>query len=158
MEIDIINYTAAQYAELTAEELLEVRSAQEKKNRLTKTLEEELQKVEEDFIGNGTYHSTMRTDMIARLQAEYDAQVALIKDALIFYLHYASKPTSLEVPYTVDYSLSGEERLNTVKEYYEETYTDPAERFTVFEQDKVARQYLGELYAPLYDYFLEKTL
>ena len=40
MTIDIINYTDAQLATLTAEQLLEVKSVQQQKNRLTIKLEE----------------------------------------------------------------------------------------------------------------------
>ena len=42
MLIDIISYTDAQYAMLTEEQLLEIKSAQLKKNRLTAKLEENL--------------------------------------------------------------------------------------------------------------------
>ena len=59
-----------------------------------------------------------------------------------------------EPPYEVDYALSYEERLSVVKSYYEETYTNAQERFDEFRKDTVAPQYLGELYMPLYDYFL----
>ena len=39
MKIDIISYTDEQFAQLTEEQLLEVRSAQLKKNRLDRKLE-----------------------------------------------------------------------------------------------------------------------
>ena len=44
-----------------------------------------------------------------------------------------------------------------MKNYYEETYTNADELFEVFVQDTVAPQYVGELYAPLYDHFLAKS-
>jgi hypothetical protein len=56
-------------------------------------------------------------------------------------------------PYKVDYSLSEGERLLIVKAYYEDTYADEYERFAAFKKDEFAKVYLGELYAPLHDYF-----
>ena len=44
-----------------------------------------------------------------------------------------------------------------VQSFYEGRYSDPVERFEAFVEDKVAVVYLGELYAPLYDYFLEQA-
>ena len=40
-----------------------------------------------------------------------------------------------------------------VKEYYETTYTDEYERYAAFKKDEFAKVYIGELYAPLHDYF-----
>ena len=58
-------------------------------------------------------------------------------------------------PYSVDYSLPVEDRFAIVKTYYETNYSDGNERFVAFQQDTVAVQYLGELDAPVYDYFLD---
>ena len=57
----------------------------------------------------------------------------------------------------MNYALSVDERLLIVKNYYEETYANADELFEVFVQDTVAPQYVGELYAPLYDHFLAKS-
>ena len=154
MEIDIISYTDAQYAMLSVEQLLEVRSAQQKKNRLTEQLEEDIRKAEENLIDNGTYVSTMRASIVEKLQAQYEAEVEIIRDGLLFFLKFSSKPDPSAAPYTVDYALRLEERLAIVKSYYESTYANGTELFAAFKEDKVAVQYLGELYAPLYDYFL----
>lgn len=154
MEIDIISYTDAQYAMLSVEQLLEVRSAQQKKNRLTEQLEEDIRKAEENLIDNGTYVSTMRASIVEKLQAQYEAEVEIIRDGLLFFLKFSSKPDPSAAPYTVDYALRVEERLAIVKSYYESNYSNGTELFAAFKEDKVAVQYLGELYAPLYDYFL----
>ena len=153
MEIDIITYTDSQYAMLSVEQLLEVRSAQQKKNRLTEKLEEDIRKAEENLIDNGTYLSSMRSAIVEKLQAKYDAEVEVLRDGLLFFLKFSSKPDPDAAPYTVDFSLRVEERLAIVKSYYETNYSDRNELFAAFKQDKVAVQYLGELYAPLYDYF-----
>ena len=59
-----------------------------------------------------------------------------------------------DAPYTINYAMTIEERLAVVRAYYESTYTDATERFEAFKADKVAPNYLGEEYAPLYDYYL----
>ncbi len=157
MEIDIISYTDAQYASLTAEQLLEVRAAQIKKNKLTTKLEEDIRKAEEGLIENGTYLSSMRTAIVNELQEAYETEVDVLREGLLFFLKFSSRPDASGAPYSVDYSLPVEDRFAIVKTYYETHYSDGKELFAAFQQDTVAVQYLGELYAPLYDYFLDGT-
>ena len=158
MEIDIISYTAEQFAELTAEQLKEVRSAQLKKDKLEKALAARLLEEKQRMIENGTYLSSAWPLLKAKLQQDYNAEVAILRDGLLFYLHYSSKPEEeTGAPYPLDYSLSETERYKAVKAYYETTYSDGTERFNAFKQDAVARKYLGELYATLYDVFLESA-
>ena len=154
MEIDIISYTAEQLAELTPEQLKEVRSAQLKKNKMAKDLEERLAKERQKLIHKGTYFSDAWGLLQKQLRKEHDKEVEILRDGLLFFLHYSSKPDA-EAPYPLDYSLSAEERFYVVQGYYQNAYTDGTERFNAFKEDAVARQYLGELYASLYDYFLE---
>lgn len=154
MEIDIISYTDAQYATFSVEQLLEVRSAQQKKNRLTEKLEKDIREAEENLIDNGTYVSTMRAEIVKKLQAEYDAEVEILREGLLFFLKFSSRPDPSAAPYSVNYALRVEERMAIVKSYYEANYRDFKERYAAFKEDKVAVQYLGELYAPLHDYFL----
>ena len=83
-----------------------------------------------------------------------------IRDGLLFYLRFASKPANggVSAPYTVDYSLGMAERVNIVKTYYMEAYTDPFERLAAYKADEVARVYLGEYYSPLHDKLHDYTL
>lgn len=154
MEIDIISYTAEQLAELTPEQLKEVRSAQLKKDKMAKALEERLAKERQKLIHKGTYFSDAWGLLQKQLRKEHDKEVEILRDGLLFFLHYSSKPEA-EAPYPLDYSLSAEERFYVVQAYYQNAYTDGTERFNAFKEDTVAKQYLGELYASLYDYFLE---
>ena len=158
MEIDIITYTPAQFAALTEEQLLEVKSAQLKKNRLAANLEEDLLKEKHRLVKNGVFLSEIWPLAQEKLQTAYEQEVAAVRDALLFYLQYSAKPddtTTESAPYTVDYSLDYLERFSIVKTYYETAYEDGKERFDTFKADKVAAQYLGEMYAPLYDYLLD---
>ena len=158
MVIDIIAYTNEQFASMTGEQLLEVQAAQLKKNRLTSALEENLRQEKHRLIENGTYLSSMWPLIQEKLQKEYEQEVEIIRDALLFYLRFTLKPDTSDAPYLVDYSLSEEERMYIVKDYYMEQYSDDKERFETFKADEIAVQYLGELYAPMYDYFRSYTL
>ncbi len=160
MVIDIISYTDAQFAALTEEQLLQVKSAQLKKNRLEAQLQADLQKEKHRLLNNDTFVSTMWQEIQSVLRSNYEQEVENIRDSLLFYLRFAAKPEDSQAssaPYTVDYSLSDVERFNIVKTYYEASYSNDAERFAAFKEDEIAVRYLGELYAPLYDYFLESV-
>ena len=155
MVIDIINYTDKQLAALSAEKLLEVRETQLKKNRLQAELQERLKKEKQDLIDKGIYPSNVLGRIEAELTAEYEKQVEILRDSLVFYLHYVADDAPItipDVPYEVDYSLSEEERVVAVKNYYETTYTNARDRYVAFLKDDFAKVYLGELYAPVHDY------
>ena len=155
MVIDIISYTAEQFALLSEAQLLEVKTAQLAKDRLSRELEEKKQAEKNRLVENGTFLSKFWTLYCAKLQEEYEVEVQAIRDSLLFYLQYSMRADAdQELSYTVDYALPMEERLAIVKGYYETTYTDAKQRFEAFAKDKVAVAYLGELYAPLYDHFL----
>ena len=156
MTIDIINYTEEQLAALSAEKILEIRESQLKKNKLETELNERLAKEKQNLVERGAYPSDIFEKIEAKLRSEYDLQVEILREALVFFLHYVADDAPSvypDAPYTVDYSLSEEERLFIVKEYYETTYEDAYERYVAFKKDDFAKVYIGELYAPLHDYF-----
>lgn len=158
MKIDIISYTDAQYAALTEEQLLQVKSAQLKKNRLDLKLEEDMQAEKHRLVKNGIFLSKIWDLYCEKLRSEYAVEVENLRESLLFYLRFTAKPdgsSSSAAPYTVNYALTVEERFAIVKQYYETTYSDAEKRFEAFKADTVAVAYLGELYAPLYDYFLD---
>ena len=156
MTIDIITYTDAQLSQLSEEQLLEVKEAQQKKNRLEVQLAEALRKKKEKLIENGMFVSDIWKLTQEKLRAEYDAEIAGVREALLFYLRFAVKPQegqATDAPYELDYSLTYAERYFAVRAYYETEYTDKKERFDAFKQDKIAMQYLGYTYKTLYDVF-----
>lgn len=160
MTIDVISFTDTQFAMLTAEQLLEVKEAQVKKNELLAECAKKLQNEKHRLVKNGVYYSQRYTLLKNQLEAEYQEKIDLLREGLLFYLQYSMRPDATVTPevdvnvgYTVDYSLSSEERYYLVRDYYEAKYATKAEQFAAFKEDKVAPQYLGELYAPLYDYF-----
>ena len=152
MTIDIINYTQEQFSKLNSEQIQEIKRVQSVKDRLKRRLDE--QKLNEKYRLSkaGIFRSNLWNLACGKLQNEYDAEVAVLRDGLLFYLQY-SKQNSTGVGYTVDYSLSVADRVILVKEYYLRTYDDPNERFQKFKLDGVAPSYLCESYSSLYHWF-----
>ena len=60
MTIDIISYTDAQMAALSNEQLMEVRQAQEKKERMYEELQEALRAADAESIDKGVFDSALR--------------------------------------------------------------------------------------------------
>ncbi len=152
MEIDIISYTPSQFSVLNSEQLLQVQEAQMKKNALLQKLEQELQKEKEKLIENSMLHTGIWARVEQKLRSECEEEIAWVRDTLLFYLQYSGAEEQANAPYNVDYTLSTSERLEIVKAYYYETYSDPLERLNAYAKDEVAMQYLGEVYSLLYDY------
>ena len=157
MKIDIISYTDTQYAALTEEQIQEIKAAQLEKNRLESALAEAKLKEKHRLIERGIFLSGIWDAYQAKLQAEHDQKIESLRDSLLFYLRFSTKPDAYGTGYTVDYNLSVEERFAIVRQYYENKYTNASERFEAFEKDKVAVVYLEDLYSALYDYFLEES-
>ncbi len=157
MTIDIISYTSEQFAALTPEQLLEVKSAQLKKNKLLLRRDEEMEAEKHRLLDGGIFLSPIWELYCEKMTAEYDEEITQIREALLFYLQYGSR-VEAEVeecaPYLVDYSLSMAERVTIVKEYYENTYNKNwAEILEIYKKDEIAVVYLGEHYGALHDHF-----
>lgn len=155
MVIDIISYEDEQFAQLTEEQLLEVRSVQQKVNELRLKKVEIAEEAKFRLLKRGVVRSSMMEYGVAEELAAIDGEIDNLREGLLFYLRFStpSVPSTDETGYLVDTSLSYEERYHIVFEYYQTTYTDAAERFKAFKADTVARSYLGELYKVMYDEF-----
>ena len=155
MIIDIIHYTDEQYAALTEEQLLEIKSAQLKKDTLIRKLEKDKALFRQKLVENGIYLSNAYFLECLRMDEECEAQITALRESLLFYLRFAVRSNSTSI-YPIDYSLSMEERYHSVKQYYLDAYPDASECFNAFKKDNTAKTYLGEFYATLYDYFYMK--
>ncbi len=155
MVIDIIEYTGEQLASLKKAELRKVRAAQEKKNALTKEYGRKSYEEKLRLTDRGIFRSDLWNKRETELAEELAAEIAAVRESLLFDLHYAEGSAEIpsDLPYEADYSLSAQERMLVVKAYYEEAYTDAQERFDAFVADEFAKTYLGEYYASLYYYF-----
>ena len=152
MTIDIISYTDEQFAKLTPEQLLEVQSAQLKKERLKARLEEAKAKQKNELLAQGVFRSHIFALCKEKLEKQYELEVENLRDSLLFYLRFASKPENGTAGYPLDYSLSIPERYEVVRDYYMNKYADPNERFNEFKADEPAKVYLSEAYSTLYAY------
>lgn len=153
MVIDIISYTAEQFARLDPEQVRAVESAQTKKNRMTEELAADKREAKFKLVKAGVFRSAIYSKIVQELDAAYSREIEDLKEGLLFYLQYGSNVNEESAPYEVDYSLSGEKRAVIVKDYYNDTYSDATERFEAFKNDEVAKVYLGEYYSVLFDYF-----
>ena len=153
MTIDIINYTQEQFSQLNNEQIQEIKRVQTVKDRLLRKLSDK--KVSEKYRLSkaGIFRSSIWELLCEKLQQEYDAEVAVLRDGLLFYLQYSKQSDNIGVGYTVDYSLSVADRVVLVKDYYLRTYEDANERFQKFKLDGVAPSYLCESYSSLYHWF-----
>ena len=160
MTIDIISFTGEQFAALNAEQILQIKEAQVKKNALDRKLQQDMLKEKYRLQDNGMYLSGIWDRYCNQLREVYAQEVEMLREALLFYLQYSAKPDEEQVqsaPYTVDYALEMADRYIIVRDYYMSAYTDSAARVAALKQDAVARQYLGEFYAALYDYLLAQS-
>lgn len=153
--IDIISYTSEQYAVLSEAQITHIREVQREKDDLVLEYEKKKKKEKFRLLKNGTFRSSIYESVCAELDAEFEKSVERLRNGLLFYLRYSLKEmdAAADAPYELNYSHTYEERLAVVRAYYEGTYSNPQERFEAFKADEVALNYLGEYYAPLYEYY-----
>lgn len=164
MTFDIIDITEAEVKKLETVRLKLLRTAQQKKNELSHKLEKELAEQRRLAYSNGMENSTLYGQVAAEMTAEYEYQVEIIREQLLFNMSLG-EPTaggetggsgSDSTGYLVDYELSYMERYIQVRDYYL-TVEDPDERIALLREDGVARQYLGSYYNTLFNYLVQFT-
>lgn len=164
MTYDIIEITEEEAENLETVRLKLLRTAQQKKNELYHRLENELAEQRRLSYSNGMENSTLYEQAAAELRAEYDYQVAILKEQLLFNMSLGEPTNDGETgggdndnsAYLVDYELSYLERYVHVRDYYL-TIEDPNERLALLAADKVAYKYLGSYYNTLFNYLASFT-
>lgn len=159
MEFDIISLSAEEVQALTTVQLKLLRTAQQKKNALEHEMRQELEVYRCLCYTNNVFRSSLYEDKKAELEQEYEYQVEILREQLIFNMSL-NEPThdgetgddgGDDTAYIVDYELSYLERYIIVRDYYM-SIEDPAERMALYSADEVAKQYLGSYYSTLYNY------
>lgn len=159
MEFDIISLSAEEVQALTTVQLKLLRTAQQKKNALEHEMQQELEVYRCLCYTNNVFRSSLYEDKKAELEKEYEYQVEILREQLIFNMSL-NEPThdgetgddgGDDTAYIVDYELSYLERYIIVRDYYM-SIEDPAERMALYSADEVAKQYLGSYYSTLYNY------
>lgn len=166
MEFDIVPITQAELDGLSTIQVKLLRTAQQKKNELKHKLEKELEAYRLMIYTNGVTQSSLYSDKSAELTAEYDYQVEILKEQLLFNMSLKEPttgdetgnptPPTEETGYIVDYELSYVERYIIVRDYYM-SIEDPNERLALYTADEVALAYLGSYYNSLFTYFKSFT-
>ena len=160
MEFDIIPITLEELDGFSTIQLKLLRTAQQKKNELTTARDKDIELVKLMLLSNGTYASSLLSDKTAAITTDYQREIDVITEQLIFNLslNEPSKDDELgggstggETGYFVDYSMDYLQRYVVVRNYYL-TIPDPHERLALYTADQVARRYLSGYYDTLYSY------
>lgn len=157
MIIDIVDLTDPEYSDLNAVQVAMVREAQQKKNKILARAEEEKTEylsllVAGDMARNSFYALTK-----ARVDADAQAEISAVKEDLDFQLAYEALGSEgddngpYRYPENPNYNLVPSQRFLVVRNYYMRLTDDPEARLAAFAADSLARSYLGEFYATLYD-------
>ena len=164
MTFDIIELSSAEIAALQTVQLKLLRTAQQKKNELEHKLGQELAEFKRLTFTAGMESSSVYGDYETRLREEYEYQVEILREQLLFNMSLR-EPTnggetggsgSDNTGYLVDYELSYMERYIEVRDYYM-AIEDPDERVALLAADEVAQNYLGSYYNTLFNYLVSFT-
>lgn len=162
MTFDIINISQSEADRLETVQLKLLRTAQQKKDELYHKLQIQLKEYRTITLTNGTNFSSLYQAFADDATAEYDRQVEILREQLIFNMSL-KEPTidgetgdsgSDSSGYLVDYELTYIERYIQVRDYYL-SISNPNERIALYRADNVAMRYLGSYYNHLYDYLLQ---
>ena len=157
MIIDIIDLTDEQFADLNAVQMAMVRAAQTEKNDILAEAEEQKGEIFRRLLTNGTARSTYYDDRAEAIDEEAAAKVAAVKDDLLYQIAYdldagdGNEDGPYRYPENPNYNLSASQRFLVVRSYYMEITSDAEARLEAYAMDTLARSYLGEYYATLYD-------
>lgn len=164
MTFDIIDISAEEAEGLDTLRLKLLRTAQQKKNELEHKLEAALAEQKRLAYSNGMENSTLYAQVAKELTDEYEYQVEILREQLIFNMTLGEPTNGDETggsgsdnsAYPVDYELSYIDRYIVVRDYYL-SIEDPNERIALLAQDEVARKYLGTYYNTLFNYLVQFT-
>jgi len=159
MEFDILDLTEEEILAFSTIQHKLLRTAQQKKNELYHQLLQDCRTYKEILIANRMQNSTLYDQKVKELEEEYEYQVEIIREQLIFNMAL-NEPThggetgdsgSSNTGYIVDYELSYLQRYIQVRDYYM-SIEDPIERLALYRADSVAMAYLDSYYNTLDTY------
>lgn len=153
MTIDIIDYDMEKVELMSRKQKVNLYEAQHRKNRLYEKYNRSLAKIRAKLLKQNVFYSTVYEQIKSQLLSEYEQAVKVIRERVLYEIMRDMQGSLLDVPYLIDYALTVGERYTIVREYYENTYEDPRERFLAFRKDEFAISYLEDMYSTLFDYF-----
>ncbi|MCD8040518.1 MAG: hypothetical protein LUF82_03275 [Clostridia bacterium] len=159
LTFDILDLSEEEVEALTTVQQKLLRTAQKSKNELEHQLELDKQTFFDIVVNDNMLNSSLYDDKCAALDEEYEREVEILREQLIFNLALNEPTTDEELGddggdegagYIVDYSLSYLERYIIVRDYYL-AIEDDDERMALYSADTVAMAYLGSYYNTLYN-------
>lgn len=155
MEFDIIDLTEEELNKLTTVQMQLLRTAQKKKNELTRKTEQDLALFKKLVYTNGMVDSSLLEQKRAELQRNLEYEVGLLTEQLGYGIKLNEPYPDIgdgdeSAGYIVDYTLSYTDRYNIVRDYYL-AISNPAERMALYSADDMAKRYLGSYYSTLYN-------
>ena len=157
MIIDIIDLSDEQFSDLNAVQMAMVRAAQTEKNEILAAAAKEKGDLMKELLTNGTARSTYFEARSEAIDEEAEAKVEVVKDDLLYQIAYdldagdGNEHGPYRYPENPNYNLSASQRFLVVRTYYMEITSDAEARLEAYAMDTLARTYLGEYYATLYD-------
>ena len=157
MTIDIVDLTDEKYADLNAVQMAMVRAAQVKKNEIVAEADEEKASIQRQLVANNFARSYVQVMANARINTAQYKAIEALKEDLDYQLAYESLGSEgneqgpYRYPENPNYNLTPSQRFLVVREYYMSVTDDPDARLLAYTVDSLARTYLGEYYATLYD-------
>ncbi len=157
MTIDIIDLSDPEYSDLNAVQMAMVREAQQKKNEILASAQKEKEEYFSILVSNNMARNTFYALTQARLDAEAEAKIQAVKDDLDYQLAYEALGSEgdengpYRYPENPNYNLAPSQRFLVVRAYYMQATEDAEARLAAYAADTLAREYLGEFYATLYD-------
>lgn len=157
MTIDIVDLTDEAYSDLSPVQMAMVRAAQAKKDKILSDAAREKDTLALSLVANNTVRSSFLTDAETRIDEQAAEAVETVKSDLDYQLAYEALGSEgdengpYRYPENPNYTLSPPQRFLVVRNYYMQATDDPQARLQAYAMDSLARQYLGEYYATLYD-------
>lgn len=156
MTIDIIDLSDPAYADLSVIQMAMVREAQAQKDLIAAKAEKRVRALLMKLLGNNNARSSVLSKGEAAIRAEAEAEISALCEDLIYRLNFEALSSSgnengpYRYPENPNYNLTPSQRFLAVRQYYMEI-SDPAARLEAYRGDTLARSYLGDFYATLYD-------
>ncbi len=163
MDIDIIELTDEDYNDLSSVQLAMIYTAQtEKNNILLNAANEKIDRLNA-LLKQNMARSTLREDVEKQIDEDAKVKIEAVKEDLLYRLTYdksnadGNERGKYSYPENPNYDLSYEQRFLVVRDYYMRYTKDANLRLSLFGNDVLAAEYLGEFYQTLYELFLYYT-
>lgn len=157
MDIDIIDLTLPEYADLSPVQLAMVRAAQAKKNKILAKAAKDQNDLFFFTVSNNTARSSAYKQEYSAIAKAAEAEIETVKADLLYQIAYegigqeGNDNGPYRYPENPNYNLSYSQRFLVVRNYYMDATDDPEARLRAFAMDSLAREYLGEYYQTLYE-------